>query len=193
MPFMHSTLGKLFSELKTFFLVAHAKNFLKNVSYMDQTAFQVWGLGFLGESLGYMTQSTANYAQDPEKLQQMLTPEKIAMAGFSRMSSMGMVPSLIDTGYSLATGGDSLIQPGTTTNTDNRSLFNTPSIIAAKKLLNAPSNLGGLAFGTDITTQKEMRDLLTTLPGSNLYGARNFVNYLSNMQPKFDPNHPGQQ
>ncbi|QSI31479.1 hypothetical protein GNX71_18600 [Variovorax sp. RKNM96] len=192
MPFMHSTLGKVFSELKTFFLVAHAKNFLKNLHYRDATAFQVWTIGFIGESLAYMTQQAANNGHDPDKLLANLSPEKIATAAMFRSPALGALPMFIDTGYGVVTGGESLVQPGMTANTDNRSFLNTPSLIVAKRLLNAPMTGAGM-LGAGVTTKAEGRDLAGSLPGSNLYGIKALANYLISSLPATDPAHPGQR
>lgn len=191
MPFMHSTLGKMFGELKTFFLVAHAKNMLKNVSYMDNTAFQVWTIGFIGESLAYMVQTAANNANDPDKLREMLAPQQIATAAMFRSASLGMAPFVAETAYSLATGGDSLVKPGTTTNTDSRSFLNTPSLQVAKKLTNAPTTAAGLLLGTDTTTRQEGKDLYSLIPGSNAIGMRMLGTYLTNSLPASDPDKTG--
>ncbi len=184
--FMHSTLGKMFGELKSFFLVAHAKNMLKNAHYRDATTMQVWTIGFMGNALAYVTQTSANYAQDPEKLAEMLTLERIAKSAAFRMSAAGIAPLLANMGYAVATGGDSLVQPGMTTNTDTRSLI-TPSMQIAGRLAGAPQTLGGLLLGTDVTTQKEAKDLAGVIPGSRLLGISNGINYLSEMLPKSDP------
>jgi len=190
MPFMHSTLGKMFAELKTFFLVAHAKNFLKNLHYHDATAAQVWAIGFLGEALGYMTQTAVNY---PTDLENKLTPDKIATAAFFRMSSMGTASMLTETGYNVLTGGDSLVQPGMTANTDNRSFLKTPSMIVLNRLLNVPATSMGLVLGTDVTTRQEGQDLWGAFPGSNLYGLKAAGQYWTNTLPKTDPSkHYGQ-
>lgn len=185
--FMHSTLGKVFGELRSFFLVAHAKNMLKNLHYRDATALQVWMLGLLGESLAYMTQTTANFAHDPDELAERLTPERIAGAAFFRMASAGMLPALIDTMYSVGTGGDSLVQQGSTVATDNRSLLQTPSLVMAGRLTKAPQTLTGILLGTDVATQAEMRSLMGVIPGSRLLGVSNAINALVDMQPKYDP------
>lgn len=184
MPFMHSTLGKVFAELKTFMLVAHAKNFLKNVHYRDATAVQVWLMGFLGESMAYMLQSSIN---QPDKLEENLTPDKIARAALFRMAALGGLSYMVDTGYQLATGGESLVQPGMTANTGNRSLLNTPSLIVAKKLGSAPATLSGLLTGSDVTTRTEFKDLWSSAPGSGLIGMRQLGNYFAETFPKSDP------
>lgn len=184
MPFMDSTLGKMFSELKTFFLVAHAKNFLKNMHYRDMTALHIWGIGFLGECLAYSMQSAVNH---PTELDERLSPDKVATAALFRMGSLGTASLLVESGYSLATGGDSLVQPGMTANTDNRSFLNTPSLMVARKLGNVPMTLAGAAFGTDTMTRGEFRDVWGSLPGLRVYGLRAAGAYLAETMPATDP------
>lgn len=187
MPFMHGTLGKVFAELKTFTMVGHAKNFLKNLHYADTTALQVWTIGFMGECLAYMTQTAINY---PDELDERLDPERIATAALFRMSALGTASLLVETGYSVLSGGDSLVRPGTTANTDNRSFLNTPSLTVAGRLLNAPSTLAGAVLGTGTTTQREFRDLWSLVPGANLYGLKAVGNWVAEGLPKSEPVEP---
>ena len=186
--FAHSVLGKMFTELKTFFLVAHAKNSLKNLHHGDMTTVAVILYGMLGEALAYSLQQVVN---QPKDLNERLEPESIGRAVFFRMAALGLLPMLTDTGYSIATGGDSLVKPGTTTNTDNRNFLKTPSFVVAGRLMTLPATAAGAVLGTDVTTRKEAKDALTGLPLSNTYGARWWVEFLASGQPASDPEKTG--
>jgi hypothetical protein len=181
-PFMQTSLGKVFGELKTFFLVAHAKNMLKNTSYMDQTALHVWSVAFIGEALAYASQTSLNYADQPEKLDKMLSPEQIALAAFARSPVSGMLPFFINTGYQVATGGNSLIGSDMTSSGNGRT-FVPPSFQAAQRIWAAPSTAMGLLLDNGNVTKQEGQDLFKTLPLSNFYGARNLGNWLTNSLP----------
>lgn len=183
MPFMHSTLGKVFGELKTFFLVAHAKNMLKNLSYMDATAFQVWGISFVGEMLAYSSQVSLNYAHDPDKRDELLTPEAIATAAFMRSPVSGMVPFFVEQGYQFGTGGQSLLGQDSTANTGNRT-FVPASLITLQRMSAAPSTAMGLLLDNGQVTQAEGMNLWKTLPLNNMLGLRNLGNYLTTTLPK---------
>jgi hypothetical protein len=69
---------------------------------------QVFAFGFLGEAMAYMTQTAANY---PGRVGNRLDPDVVAKAALFRMPMLGTLSFLADSGYSLATGGDSLVQP----------------------------------------------------------------------------------
>ena len=185
MPFMHSTLGKVFAELKTFFLVAHAKNMLKNVSYMDQTALHVWAVSFIGEAISYSMQATINNIHDQSKLDKMLTPENIVGAAFSRSSVSGMLPLFANTAWQVGTGGESLPGMGQDmTSSGNGRTLVPPSVQVAQRLWAAPSSAMGLILDNGNVTQKEGQDLYKLLPGSNMVGMRNLGSWLSNSLPK---------
>ena len=188
MPWMHTTVGKIIAELKTFILVAHAKQFLKNVHYMDRQAMMVWTLGFVGDALAYSLQVSANYSHDPEKMNKMLTPERIAKAALARMSSAGVVPMVFETPYKMATGKP-FFGNGSTTNTDNRDLFTTPSMALGQKLYGsaqAGANFALTPLNGSVFTQQDAKNLGGILPGGNTWGVRNVIDAMSSSLPKHE-------
>lgn len=191
MPWMHNTLGKVVSELRTFMLVSHAKNFLKNAHYRDAVTLQLYSISAVANALAYVSQTALNYGNNPAELDKRLSLDWIAKAVFMRTAAFGMVPSLYATMYDTATGGHSFTQPGLTANTDNRNLLRTPSYLVAGKLLSVPPAVVGPMFGAT-TTSKEARDALTGLPGASLTGIRTLINAFADEFPKSDPNAPHQ-
>lgn len=186
MPWMHTTTGKIWAELRTFTLVAHAKQFLKGAYYHDQTTAMTWTMAALGEALAYSTQTTINFAHNPEELSKRLSLERIAAAVVQRMSVLGVAPMILETGYWTASGGDSLFKSGGTTNTDNRNAFLTPSMIAAARMAKGVSTVAGAVnpMASSVTTQRDIKDLLGTLPGGNAWVMRNINDYVSSQFPK---------
>jgi len=187
-PFMHTTVGKIFAELKTFVLVGHAKQFLKSIHYRDSTTAVQWMYSFAGAALEYSLQNSMNYAHDPDKLAQRLSPTAIALGAVSRMAVLGLLPQVMDTAYQPLSGGQSLFANGTA-NTDNRNLFLTPSMIEGARLATLAQVTGSTLnpFSTNTITQKEMRDALGAIPGGNLYIMRNVNDMISSQFPKFKP------
>jgi hypothetical protein len=185
-PFMHTTLGKIASELRTFNLAAHSKQFLKGLHYHDGTTAMTWTLSFMGEALAYSVQTSINFAHNQQELDKRLSLERIAQAVVQRMSVLGVAPMLLETGFFVGSGGSSLFKNGGTTNTDNRNLFLTPSIAAANRLLKGASVGAGALnpLSSNITTQQDMKALLGTLPGGNTWVMRNINDYVSSQYPK---------
>jgi len=187
-PFQHTTVGKIFTELKTFSVAAHVKQFLKGMHYRDSTTLVQWLISFVGASLEYSMQQSINLAHDPDKLAERLNPASIAISAIPRMSVLGLLPNLMETIYNPISGGQQLFANGTA-NTDNRNLFITPSMTQAIRLMSLGQvTLGSLnPMSTNTITQKDMRDALYAIPGGNLYGMRNLNDMISSQFPKYKP------
>ncbi|MCU1376758.1 MAG: hypothetical protein JWO68_4044 [Actinomycetia bacterium] len=183
--FQHTTLGKVISELRTFNLAGHSKQFLKGATYHDGTTAMTWSLSFMGEALAYTLQTSVNFSHNQEELNKRLTLERIAAAVVQRMSVLGVAPMLLETGYWIGSGGDSLFKGGTT-NTDNRNAFLTPSIVAANRLLKGASvGVGAVnPLSTNRTTQQDIKALMGTLPGGNAWVMRSINDYVSSQFQK---------
>lgn len=185
MPWMHTTLGKVFSELRTFMLVAHGKQFLKNAHYRDREAFQLFTLSLVAQALGYTVQASVNNADNQERREKALEPDRIAKAAIQRMSITGVLPMLFESGHWVATGGQSFFGGGSF-NTDSRNFLMTPSMTMATRAMEAAKVVGGAVnpWSDAVTTQKEMRSLYGLLPGSNTYLVRNLISQLVEDLPK---------
>jgi hypothetical protein len=90
--------GKLGLEMKGYVVNAWSKQLGRALTRRD-----LYSLGMLTTqmSLGamaYMAQTYTNYPNDPKKRAELLTPERIAKATFSRSSMASWMPQLIDTG-----------------------------------------------------------------------------------------------
>lgn len=186
--FMHTTLGKIASELRTFLFVSHAKQNLKNLHYRDLQALTTFSFTFAAQVMATASQTAINFAQNPQERDRRLSPESLVWSSLQRMSIMGLTPAIFGTTWAAATG-QPFLQVGSTANTDNRNLLLTPSMTMAQRLI------GGLGtgaqafnpFASTTTTQKEARDLFGALPGSNLWLMRNLNDSISSSFPKNEP------
>lgn len=184
MPFMHSTLGKMFAELKTFFFVAHAKNFLKNLHYADAQMLQTILISMMGEALAYSMQMAINF---PHELDKRLDPAVMATAVMGRMANFGFMPMIVDTGAQVLTG-QSLLQPGSTSSgSNNRNLFLTPSMMVLQRATQLPGHVIQGALGTSPLTGQEFKNDWSLVPGANTYGLRGLGNWLAEGLPKSEP------
>lgn len=165
MPWMHTTLGKVLAELRTFMLVGHAKNFLKNTAIRDQTAFNVWFLGLVSESLAYSLQQAVN---NPDQLDKRLEMGEMARSVSMRMAAMGAMPLLIASVYGAATGED-FLKPGSTANTDSRSILKTASFNELVRLGNIPTTLSG-ALGAHGVTKHDVTESIRAMPFARVLG-----------------------
>lgn len=183
-------IGKVFTELKTFMLVGHAKQFLKNVHYNDATAHGMWMIGIIGAALEYSLAQALNYAHDPKKLQERMSMSNVAIGAVARMSVLGLVPTAAETGYYFGSGGHTLFKSGTG-NTDNRNAFITPSMAQAMhmatgaKLVSSTMN----PWSTGTATKQEVSDGMKGFVPNALI-IRNLIDLTSDQFPKSEPTQP---
>lgn len=162
----HSSIGKIFTELRAFNIAGHSKQFLNSLHYRDRTSLQLWTTSFVVNAMAYVTQTGMNFAHNPAELDKRLTTERIVRAAYQRSNMLGLMPFITDTvvpGFvSPYTKGSG---QGLTANTDARNLLMPPSF-----------NL--LARGVNFMQNGNPKDALTVLPGSNTYGARNLIDMI---------------
>ena len=182
MGFMHTTLGKVMAELRTFMLVGHAKSSLKNLHYRDATSANLLMFGIVSEAMAYSLQTSINFAGNRKELERRMQPGYMAGSIFQRMSLFGISSGLVQTPLSIL----GVPLPGSTTNTNNRNFFVPPSLNALGNIATA-AQIGGQAlnpFSNTVTTDKEMRQMFSALPFGNGWGMRNIGDWLGQMQPK---------
>lgn len=187
-PWLHTTLGKVFAELKTFALAAHSKQFLKGIHYRDSQTLMTWTMSFAAQAMAYSAQTALNFAHNPAELEKRLTLDRIAKAVVQRMSVMGVMPMLFESAFFVGSGGNSFFQGGTA-NTDNRLAWLTPSMIQASRIQTAAKvGMGAInPFSSATATKQEVRDAFAAFPGGNLYGMRNLQDAISSQFPKKEP------
>lgn len=182
--FIHSTMGKYFSELKTFALVAYSKKFLAGFHFRDQHTAATWAYSFATQALGYIVQTSMNYAQNQEELEKRLTMPMIAKAVFSRMSETGIPSIIADFVGTSIHPSLALTGQGLTANTDNRSAFLPPSATVLAKGMSGVQGVSSAVLGGQNFTGKDFKNLMAPLPGSNLFGSRNVIDWVSSGLPK---------
>jgi hypothetical protein len=184
MPWMHSTVGKIFGELRTFNLTGHAKQFLKTAHHRDATSASVAMFSIVGEALAYSLQQSIN-TRDPKELEKRLSPEKIAAAVVARSNVLGMLPFALDSALYVSTGQ----HLAGTTNTDNRNLLNPPTAALLQKGFSGAMGLGAYVnpFTDHELTKDEAKGAWGLLPGANTYGARYAIDWMTQGLPRKQP------
>jgi hypothetical protein len=185
LPFMHSTLGKMFGELRTFMFVGHAKTSLKALHYRDATSASQLMLGIVSEMMAYSLQTSVNFAGNQKELERRMDPAYMAKSIFQRMALLGALPMFANSALKAA----GMPMDGSTVNTDNRTLWMTPSMNTVSNAISAVDVLGQKLnpFSNTVTTDKEMRGVFGALPGGNLWGVRNVADWFAQGLPKHDP------
>jgi hypothetical protein len=180
----HSSLGKVFTELRAFSIAAHSKQFLHGAHYRDAQTLHLWTVSFTTQALAYMVQTSINFAHNPAEREKRLSVDRIVRASVGRMNVLGLMAPVLDTAVLRTVAPQyTLSGSGLTANTDNRNLFTTPSMMLVGRAVSGAQAVGQSVFAGQHFTGDDVRSLLGTLPGSNLWGARNLVDLTANLAP----------
>lgn len=104
-PLMHSEMGKLLFQFKSFIMNAWTKQTMAGLALRDARTFMAWATtSFIGGSAYIAQTHLMNYGND-EVLDERLTNAKIGAASFARAGWASLVPTVVDTTVPMLTGG----------------------------------------------------------------------------------------
>lgn len=169
-PFMHRTWGKVLSQFRTFSLLAHSKQTLHLMNMRDGEAFANMTYNMMFGALSYLAYT--GLFRKPEDWDEMVTPGKIATAGFSRSGMAGMIPPMVDTMWALSGGSEPLLGFARSTGLPSDVATGSPSINLADRAFRGASNLGKVARGDKRFTENDLENLRRISPIGNMYGAQ---------------------
>lgn len=104
-PLMHNEAGKLLMQFKSFVINAWTKQTLAGVALHDMRTFMGWAIGSFIGGLAYIAQTHVTHYGDDDKLDELLSPEKVAAASFARAGWASLLPTMVDSTVPLMTGG----------------------------------------------------------------------------------------
>lgn len=104
-PLMHTEVGKLLFQFKSFVMNAWTKQTLAGAALHDMRTFVSWATTSLIGALAYIAQTHLMNYGDDDKLDEKLTLEKIGAASFARAGWASLIPTAVDTTLPLLTGG----------------------------------------------------------------------------------------
>lgn len=104
-PLMHNEAGKLLMQFKSFVINAWTKQTLAGLALHDMRTFMAWAISSFVGGLAYIAQTNVTHYGDDDKLDELLTPEKIGAASFARAGWASLVPTAVDSTVPLVTGG----------------------------------------------------------------------------------------
>lgn len=186
--FSHTSIGKILTELRQFPLAAWSKQTLNGAHYRDGVALQLWTTSFVTSSLGYMMQTSMNFAHNPDELRKRMAPEKIVKAAVARMNVLGIAPFVYDIIAAGAAPQLRLSGEGMTANTGSRSLL-PPSYMLLERGVNTFGAAGQSAIWGENFTGRDVKNAAGLIPFNNIYGARNIVDWMAEMAPKSELKH----
>jgi hypothetical protein len=174
-PWMHTQIGKILTQFRSFTLVAWAKQGMHNIHYGDASTAAAWSLSMLFAGAAYAAQNALNYAHDDVQRAKRLKIEEIAKAAFQRAGFSSLAPGAIDTVLQY-TRGEPMFAYGRTTGLGTGFIVGNPTVdLVSSKMLGTLQNASRSVFDDEhLWTRKDVKNGLGLfLP--NYVGVRNFV------------------
>lgn len=175
---MHSTLGKVLGQFRTFMLTAYGKQLLHNVKMNDWSAYSAFMGSMLFGGLAYYTQTVINSAgraDQDEYLKERLSAKAIGLSAFQRAGFASVIPAAID-----STAGwtpfldEPLFAYGRTTGLASDLLLGNPTVDVINKVSGATKGvLSAPTRGDYDWSQKDQRNTWGLLFFANTWGMRN--------------------
>jgi hypothetical protein len=186
-PWMHSQIGKVLTQFRSFTLVSWAKQTLHGIHYADASTAAAWGLSTIFAGLGYAAQTSLNFAHNPGERDKRLQPEEIAKAAFQRAGFSSLIPAGIDT-VAEYSRGQPYFAYGRTTGLGTGFIVGNPTFdLVATKGLGTLQNVTRSVLDDDHAwTRKDVKNGLGLFM-PNYLGVRNFVDAASQEFPARNP------
>lgn len=183
-PWMHSTLGKVLTQFRSFSLAAYNKQFLYGMAHggvANPDIAIAWFASMMFGGMAYSAQTAMNYAHNDERREELLSPEKIAAAAFQRAGFSSILPGVYDSVAGTLWDGQ-LFSHGRTTGLA-AGIAGIPTVDLGTKVLTTLSTASqALTTSDHMTTQKDMRNMLGLI--SNTWFIRNAVDAAASDMPK---------
>jgi len=189
MPLLvHSTLGKLLFEFRTFMLGAWTKQTLSNIHMRDMEAAQSFLFTSLLASTLYMVQASFNSLGRPDAQEyrdERLDPAEIAKASFQRAGWSSLMPATYDTVSTLTFADKPTFAYGRSTGLGSGLLQGNPTVDLLDNAGRATKGVVSSLLRDDYDySQDDFRAATSLLWFKNAFGVTNAINLLSNNLPE---------
>lgn len=186
-PWMHTQIGKILTQFRGFMLVAHAKQTLYSLHHRDMSTANAFLASTLFAGLGYVAQTSMNYAGNDEELDKRLSLDNIAKSAFQRNSAAALVPATIDTLRGFA-GMDAVFKYGRSTGLASGIILGNPTVdLVFNKFGGTASNVTQMFTTDDHTwTEKDVKNAVNMVV-PNLLGVRTVIEAWASQFPENNP------
>ena len=174
-------MGSLAMNLKSYMMVAYNKQLSKGLMAISRggkdmmDTFGNWGYQAAFASTAYITKAYVMYGNDEKKLEQMLSPERIAANTFSMSTYASFIPSVIDFGAQ-AVGDDPIFN---TYGKQGASFFAAESYI--KDVINVPKTAVNFVSPWAKASQSELNRAIGTTPFGSFFLTKQLTTELTEL------------
>lgn len=177
MIFMHSSVGKVFMQFRSFMNISYTGHLLNALHMRDWQAGMMTVATTLFGGLGYSARQYLNTIGDPEARRKRLTLEEIAKAGFQQAAFSSVIPMLMDTVWHDMAKQEAIFRYGRTTGLQS-GIMGVPTIDLLQRSYKAAGAVGDAVFNDKPMTERDLHNMFKMSWFNTMTGWRNGVNEL---------------
>ncbi|SKB50743.1 hypothetical protein [Luteibacter sp. 22Crub2.1] len=185
---MHSSIGKIFWQFRTFMTSSYERSLLNGLHMRDWQTAKMWSGSTFFAGVGMAARNYINTVGDPELRQKLLDPAELGKQAFQQASYSSIIPFMVDTvardlhARKLLGGKDEgFFESGRSTGLD-AGVAGIPTLSTVKSLYALAGLPGKAASGS--VTQKDVRDVMKLVWFNNMTGVRNGLSQFYKMFPE---------
>lgn len=179
--FMHSSIGKILFQFRTFMVGAYTKQLLSNVRMHDLDTAMAFSLSMAFAGMAYTAQTSINSLgrKDAEKYRrERLSTEEIAKAAFQRAGFASLIPAALDSALGI-TGTDPIWQYGRSTGLATGAITGNPTVSTVNSAQKALTSIIAPMIHDDYNySSADLRAARQILPFANAVGIRNVFQWM---------------
>ncbi|WP_266156780.1 hypothetical protein [Dyella silvatica] len=187
---MHSSIGKVFVQFRTFMTSSYTRHMLNGLHMRDMQAANMVVTSTFFAGIGMAARNYVNTVNDTEMREKLMTSENLAKQAFQQSSYSSVIPFMVDTmaydlGLKKALGGEDkpVFAYGRSTGLDS-GVKGIPALSLAQSAWGAAKlPVTALDPDSDIT-QKQVKDAMKLLWFQNMTGIRNGVSEFAKLFPE---------
>ena len=193
--FMHTTVGQLLGQFRSFMMNAYQKQLLQGVNMKDFQTFTSFAFSMMFAGAAYTAQQSLNSigrSDAQEFREERLSPAEIGLSSFQRAGFASLIPGAVDTIAPLTPMLDEgIFRYGRSSGLATDFITGNPTIDFLDSLHGSIRGLASAPMRDDYDfSQNDFRNLWTALALNNVTGIRNVGNVLMEDLPRESVRNP---
>lgn len=176
MELMHSAVGKIIFQFRTFMNTSYTRHMLYAANNLDDwRSYSMLVTTTAMAGGGWAVRQYLNTMGDEEKRKEVLTQENFVKSALQQSVWSAYIPLVVDTWVSDIRGNEAVFRYGRSTGLESGVMGN-PTIDAMTKMIGGTKTLADAVAGDREVSQKQANDLWKLFWFNNLTGVRNIAN-----------------
>ncbi len=174
---MHSTVGRLVTQFRSFMVNSYTRHFLNSIHhYDDWRTYMMVTLSASAAGMGWAARTYINTIGNDEQRKKQLTTENFYKNAIAQSSWSNVIPSITDFVWADTLGNDPVFSNNRSTGLAN-GVMGIPTLDLANRVYGSSRMIGAALKDDEEITEKQMRDFWKIWAFNNMTGARNIADY----------------